>query len=97
MEARAAARRQLYGFFMSVAPVSNRKLIGSSLSNSCTLCWVRIWTAAMALINLAATRVAVSWRRTMLEGVGTFFVLAGIAVGILTLRLALVLIHGVMH
>jgi hypothetical protein len=33
----------------------------------------------------------------MLEAVGTFLVLAGIAVGILTLRLALVLIHGVMH
>jgi hypothetical protein len=69
----------------------------------------------MALVNLAATRVAVSspprgsvnyattahrhrtWYRAMLEAVGTFFVLAGIAVGILTLRLALVLIHGVMH
>jgi hypothetical protein len=69
----------------------------------------------MALMNLEATRVAVSspprgsvnqapaahrhstWHRTMLEAVGTFLVLAGIAVGILTLRLALVLIHGVMH
>lgn len=68
----------------------------------------------MALMNLAATRVAVSppcgsvnhattaqhhraWYRAMLEAVGTFLVLAGIAVGILTLRLALVLIHGVMH
>ena len=69
----------------------------------------------MALMNLAATRVAVSspprgsvnhattahrnrtWYRAMLEAVGTFFVLAGIAVGILTLRFALVLIHGVMH
>ena len=69
----------------------------------------------MALIDLAATRVAVSspsrgsvdhattahrpstWHRTVLETVGTFFVLAGIAVGILMLRLALVLIHGVMR
>jgi hypothetical protein len=69
----------------------------------------------MALMNLEATRVAVSspprgsvkhapaahrhstWHRTMLEAVGTFLVLAGIAVGILALRLALVLIHGVMH
>ena len=69
----------------------------------------------MALMNLAATRVAVSspsrgsvnaattahrhstWHRPVLEAVGTFFVLAGIVVGILTLRLALVLIHGVMH
>ena len=69
----------------------------------------------MALMNLAATRVAVSspprgsvnyattahrhrtWHRAALEAVGTVFVLAGIAVGILTLRFALVLIHGVMH
>jgi hypothetical protein len=69
----------------------------------------------MALMDLAATRVAVSspsrgsvahastvhrhstWRSTMLEVVGTFLVLAGIAVGILTLRFALALIHGVMH
>jgi hypothetical protein len=69
----------------------------------------------MALMDLAATRVAVSspprgsvsnattahrhstWHRTLLDAVGTFFVLAGIAVGILTLRLALVLIHSVMH
>jgi hypothetical protein len=69
----------------------------------------------MALIDLAATRIAVSspprasvsdattahrhstWHHTVLEAVGTFFVLAGIAVGILTLRLALVLIHLVMH
>jgi hypothetical protein len=69
----------------------------------------------MALMNLAAIRVAISspprgsvnyattahrhstWHRTVLEAAGIFFVLAGIAVGILTLRLALVLIHGVMH
>lgn len=69
----------------------------------------------MALMNLAATQVAVSsppggsvnratatqhhrtWYRTTLETVGTSFVLAGIAAGFLTLRLALVLIHGVMH
>jgi hypothetical protein len=34
---------------------------------------------------------------TVLEVVGTFLILAGIAVGILTLRFALVLIHGVIH
>ena len=69
----------------------------------------------MALMNLAATRVAVSsplrgsinqatttrrhsaWHRRVLDAVSTFLVLAGIAVGILTLWLALVLIHGVMH
>ena len=69
----------------------------------------------MALMNLAATPVAVSspprgsvnrataahrhstWQRTLLDAVGTFLILAGIAVGILTLRFALVFIHGVMH
>ena len=69
----------------------------------------------MALMNLAATPVAVSapprgsvnhataahrhstWQCTLLDAVGTFLILAGIAVGILTLRFALVLIHGVMH
>ena len=40
-----------------------------------------------------------TWHRAVLEldAVGTFLVLAGIAVGILTLRFALVLIHGVMQ
>ena len=38
-----------------------------------------------------------TWHRAVLEAVGTFLILAGNAVGILTLRLALVLIHGVMH
>ena len=66
----------------------------------------------MAFMNLAPTRVAQplraverattaqhhsTWHRTLLEAVGTFFVLAGIAVGILTLRFALILIDGVMH
>jgi hypothetical protein len=62
----------------------------------------------MALVNLAATRVAVSspprgsvnhattahrhssWQRMVLDAGGTFLVLAGTAVGILTLRFALV-------
>jgi hypothetical protein len=69
----------------------------------------------MALMNLAATRLAVSspsrgavnhaaaahrhstWHRAVVDAIETFLVLAGIAVGILTLRFALVLIHGVMH
>ena len=38
-----------------------------------------------------------TWHRAVLDTVGTFLVLTGIAVGILTLRFALVLIHGVMH
>jgi hypothetical protein len=38
-----------------------------------------------------------TWQGTLLDAVGTFLILAGIAVGILTLRFALVLIHGVMH
>jgi hypothetical protein len=69
----------------------------------------------MALIDLAATRVAASppsrvsvnhattahrhsaCHRAVLDAVWTFLVLAGTAVGILMLRLALVLIHGVMR
>ena len=38
-----------------------------------------------------------TWHRAVLDAVGTFLVVAGIAMGILTLRFALVLIHGVMH
>ena len=38
-----------------------------------------------------------TWHRAVLDAVGTFLVLAGIAVGTLTLRFALVLIHGVMQ
>ena len=52
---------------------------------------------ASGLVGKATTaRRQNTWRRTVLEAVGTFFLLAGIAVGILTLRFALVLIHGVM-
>jgi hypothetical protein len=32
-----------------------------------------------------------------LELIGTFFVLMGIAVGVLTLCFALVVVHGIMH
>ena len=35
-----------------------------------------------------------NWERAMLELVGTFIVLIGIATGLLTLRLALVVLHG---
>jgi ABC-type lipoprotein release transport system permease subunit len=38
-----------------------------------------------------------SRQRTILEFVGTLLVLMGILVGILTLRVALVLMHGFMH
>ncbi len=38
-----------------------------------------------------------TWQRTALEIAGTFLVLMGIAVGILSLRLVLVLTHGVLH
>ena len=49
------------------------------------------------VVEKAATaRRQNTWHRTVLEAAGTFFLLAGIAVGILTLRFALVLIHGVM-
>jgi hypothetical protein len=38
-----------------------------------------------------------TWWRSALKVAGTLFVLMGIAIGILTLRLALVLSHGVLH
>ena len=44
-----------------------------------------------------AGRQLSTWRKAVLEIVGTFSVLIGIAVGILTLRFALVLMHGVLH
>jgi hypothetical protein len=37
------------------------------------------------------------WQRTALEIAGTFLVLMGIAVGVVTLRLALVLMHGIVQ
>jgi hypothetical protein len=47
--------------------------------------------------HAAAAHRHSTWQRMLLDAVGTFLILAGIAVGILTLRFALVLIHGVMH
>jgi hypothetical protein len=38
-----------------------------------------------------------TWWRSALKVAGTLFVLMGIAIGILTLRLALVLSHGVLY
>ena len=38
-----------------------------------------------------------TWWRSALKVAGTLFVLLGIAIGILTLRLALVLWHGVLY
>ena len=38
-----------------------------------------------------------TWQRVALEFVGTFFVLMGIAIGILALRFALVMMHGWLH
>jgi hypothetical protein len=38
-----------------------------------------------------------TWQRTALEIAGTFLVLMGIAVGVVTLRLALVLMHGIVQ
>ncbi len=38
-----------------------------------------------------------TWRRSALEGAAVFLVLMGIAAGILMLRFALVLSHGVLH
>jgi hypothetical protein len=38
-----------------------------------------------------------TWQRTALEVAGTFLLLMGIGVGILTLRFVLVLLHGVLR
>jgi hypothetical protein len=45
----------------------------------------------------AAKKHQSTWQRTALEIAGTFLVLMGIAVGIMTLRLVLVLMHGILH
>jgi hypothetical protein len=45
----------------------------------------------------AVGRHQCSWRSVTLECVGTFFVLIGLAIGLLTLRFALVLVHGLLH
>jgi hypothetical protein len=44
----------------------------------------------------AANIKASTWQRAALEFVGTFLALIGIALGILTLRFALVLMHGLL-
>ena len=63
----------------------------------------------MALLDVARGRVArksqipgrdqqlSTWRKVALEFVATFLVLMGIFIGILTLRFALVLMHGIPH
>jgi hypothetical protein len=48
-------------------------------------------------VNATATQRHRMWCRATIEVVGTFFGLAGVAVGILTLRSARVLIHGAMY
>ena len=37
------------------------------------------------------------WHRAMLDLVGTSFVLVGLGIGLLTLRLVLVFMHGMLH
>ena len=46
---------------------------------------------------LADVKQQRTWRTATLEFVGTLFVLIGLAIGLLTLRLLLVLIHGALH
>jgi hypothetical protein len=49
-------------------------------------------------VPISANRTAaITWQRTALKVAGTFLVLMGIAVGVLTLRFALVLMHGVVQ
>jgi hypothetical protein len=45
----------------------------------------------------ARARQQPRWQRAILELLGTFLALMGIAAGILTLRFALVLMHGMVH
>ena len=45
----------------------------------------------------AAEKDQSTWQRIALEMAGTFLVLIGIAVGVLALRFALVLMHGILH
>jgi hypothetical protein len=67
----------------------------------------------MALLDFGSNRVArlrghrppstaveahqSTWQRTALEVAGTFLMLMGIGIGILTLRFVLVLMHGLLH
>jgi hypothetical protein len=53
--------------------------------------------ASRSVNNASSVRHQGTWRRTALEAVGTFLILAGIAIGILALRFALVLVHGIMR
>ena len=101
-----------YALFMRRATIPSRKLTGCSLFNERTAPSDKS-DLSMALLNFVGgraepqsytlrrpravnSRVGTS-RRTVLEVIGTFLVLIGISVGVLALRLALVLIHGVMH
>jgi len=49
------------------------------------------------LSGASGARLPSTWQRMALELVGTFLVLMGIAVGVLTLCFALVVVHGIMH
>jgi len=49
------------------------------------------------LSGASATRLPSTWQRMTLELIGTFFVLMGIAVGVLTLCFALVVVDGITH
>jgi hypothetical protein len=44
-----------------------------------------------------AAQARSTWQRTALEVAGTFLVLIGIAIGVLTLRFVFVLMHGFLH
>ena len=49
------------------------------------------------LRGASATRRPSTWQRMTLDLIATFFVLMGIAVGVLTLCFALVVVHAIMH
>jgi len=49
------------------------------------------------LSGASATRRPSTWQRMAHELIGSFFVLIGVAVGVLTLCFAIVLVHGIMR
>jgi hypothetical protein len=100
----------IYGVFIARAPIARRKLIRLSLFIRASDAELGL---RMALLDFERDRVGRhsqmlkgasdagtqqrKWQRMALDFIGTVFVLMGIAIGVLTLRFALVLMHGVLH
>ena len=97
--------------FMARAHVPRRKLIGPVPLNRLTAPGEQ-QDLRMTLLDVARSRIRdqsdtprrVSagkqqrkWRRATLEFLGTLVILLGLAIGLLTLRFALLLMHGALH